>query len=274
MNKYKKSFFLLFLLIFSGLFDLRHTEASEIRPLSPKIEFSVPESKNLTIDDRQILERQFQIALTHSFSQLGLFLLDRDKEMEGASNKENNDRGILELKLQLVFSKDNKLKPYLIAKDLTTKEIVSSISTFDIEFKSSIQEIEASSISLARATIRKLFDSGFQNRPKGSPQVKKASHDITLSLENFDVCEQDFLIDIMENEFPGFISIELKKSPTKFMSVYKYTTYERIQKIKKWLGVILFQAGISADDFMILVNQKKVRVVAQSKINFLDNCVY
>jgi hypothetical protein len=58
------------------------------------------------------------------------------------------------------------------------------------------------------------------------------------------------------------------------MSVYKYTTYERIQKIKKWLGVILFQAGISADDFMILVNQKKVRVVAQSKINFLDNCVY
>ena len=68
MNKYKKSFFLLFLLIFSGLFDLRHTEASEIRPLSPKIEFSVPESKNLTIDDRQILERQFQIADTLFFS--------------------------------------------------------------------------------------------------------------------------------------------------------------------------------------------------------------
>lgn len=274
MKKNNINFCFLFLFIFFGLSGLKQTEANEMRPLAPTINFLVPEDINLSADEKRILERQFQIALTHSFSELGLFLLDQNNKTALEANKENTNLGFLELNLQLIFSGDNKLKPFLITKDIFTKEIVSSISTFEIEFQSSIQEIEASSISMARATLRKLFDNGFESRPKGSLETTMDPHNITLMLENFNVCEQDFLVDIMENEFPGFISSELKKSPTEFISVYNYKTHEKIQKIKKWLGVILFQAGVPADDFMILVNQKKLRLVAKSEINFLDNCVY
>ncbi len=142
-----------------------------------------------------------------------------------------------------------------------------------VALNSSQINLTAASISLSRSLARKLADKGHRLGGYSSLYLAKTPQIIRISIEKFDGCEQNYLLDILEKEFPGFVSLELEKSPTPTISIFNYQTTATSQKIQKWLRVLFFEYGLaSEDDFMIIGKADNLRLLARNKTAFLSDC--
>ena len=258
--------------------NLAHADIkdNEILPLFPLVTL-VP-SSDLTKGELQLFTRKFGNALATSFLDLGIKLYDRADatELSLSGHKEKNgikSPSFLQLQLELLAEKNGEYIPYIKAVNLSSGELLGMATTMPVALKSSQVKLTAASISLSRSLTRKLADKGHRLGGYSSLYLAKTPQSVRISIEKFDSCEQNHILDILEKEFPGFVSLELEKSPTPTISIFNYQTTATSQKIQKWLRVLLFEYGLaSEDDFMIIGKADNLRLVARNKTAFLSDC--
>ena len=258
--------------------NLAHADIrdNEILPLFPLVTL-VP-SSDLTEGELQLFTRKFGNALATSFLDLGIKLYDRADatDLSQSGHKETNGASspsFLQLQLELLAEKNGEYIPYIKAVNLSSGELLGMATTMPVALNSSQINLTAASISLSRSLARKLADKGHRLGGYSSLYLAKTPQIVRISIEKFDGCEQNHILDILEKEFPGFVSLELEKSPTPTISIFNYQTTATSQKIQKWLRVLFFEYGLaSEDDFMIIGKADNLRLVARNKTAFLSDC--
>jgi len=88
---------------------------------------------------------------------------------------------------------------------------------------------------------------------------------LNITIENFNVCEQNYILEEMETEFPGFISMDIVSSIQGTYAKYNYRTTAKNQRLTKWLQIFLMEHQMMpGKDFNILYHRKKLRVIAEN----------
>ena len=105
--------------------------------------------------------------------------------------------------------------------------------------------------------------------PNANPNpASKKEKKIIISLNYFNSCESNKIIEVMEKEFPGFIHLETVGHNSQSKAQLAYYTASTIYKIKKWLALTIGEYGFGPDDFFIKVYKSKI------DINKLSNSKY
>jgi hypothetical protein len=99
--------------------------------------------------------------------------------------------------------------------------------------------ISAAAAALARSIARRMDDNGYRVKPGKIKPWGGPAQSIRLALEGFGGCEQQALLTIMEEEFPGFMGMELEKAPNPTYAIYQYETTATKQRLKKWLQLLM-----------------------------------
>ena len=228
-------------------------------------------ASNLNIDD---LHNKFLIFIEKEFLNYQISVKN-DKSGIHIIDKKNN-KYFLELNLLTNFNLDQtnkhqKVIPILKVKDnndlyLTSARTLQSNTNFDL------LEIENISKFLVIDTINKLSAKGiyfskFDDLIKDN-NIKK----IKLTLIGFSDCENDNLIDIMIKEFPGYHHVEIGSSNTFKINTYNYFTDSTIQKIKKWINLIMFENDFISTDYFSKIHKNNFDLVKVTKMKFINSC--
>lgn len=149
---------------------------------------------------------------------------------------------------------------------------LTSTRSVSISKQSDLLEIENASKALVTESInnlniKKIYFSKIDKIIKDK-SVKK----IKFTLIGFSECENDVIIDIMEKEFPGYHHVEIGSSSTFKINSYNYFTNSTIQKIKKWVNIILFENNFYSKDYFSKVNKNTYDLVKVNKLKTLKAC--
>ncbi len=278
MNRFTLPLFLLIGIGFFGILQPAYAgdDNRALLPVFPTVSV-LSASQNNSSDSAQhkLFEKRFSHALANAFLELGIKLYDRNL-LSGAqgSNLATGSGSLLMLELELLEDERGRFLPYLSAVNHSTGEVLAMSSTLSVLTDASSPELEAASISLTRMLSRQLADKQLSLTGYGTLFQPADPHVIRIALEQFDRCEQNYIMDTMSMDFPGFVFMELEKSPTQSISYYRYQTIAPSQKIQKWLTVLLFEHGlISGKDFMIIGKSDNLRLVAKNKTPFVASCL-
>jgi len=125
--------------------------------------------------------------------------------------------------------------------------------------------LNAAAAALARSIARRMDDNGYRVKPGKIKPWGGPAHSIRLALEGFGGCEQQALLTIMEEEFPGFLGMELEKAPNPTYAIYRYETTATKQRLKKWLQLLMTEnlartATSSADNVRLYIQKNDFRL--------------
>tara|TARA_B100000524_G_scaffold337739_1_gene228627 strand:- start:34 stop:783 length:750 start_codon:yes stop_codon:yes gene_type:complete len=173
-------------------------------------------------------------------------------------NKNINQDWFLVPTLKIVSKTDNKT--YAFSRSLA------------FEKKSNLLEIETIAKMLVSSSLEQMKMNGIQFVISDKQFIDRKEKKIVISLNYFNSCEVNKIIEVMEKEFPGFIHMESEghNSPSKSQLAY-YTT-STIYKIKKWLGLTINEYGFGAKDFFIKVYKSKIDVNKLIKLKYFYVC--
>lgn len=136
------------------------------------------------------------------------------------------------------------------------------------EKKSNVLEIETITKMLVSSSLQQMKKNGIQFLISDKQFVDKKEKKIIISLNYFNSCESNKIIEVMEKEFPGFIHLETTGHNSQSKAQLAYYTASTIYKIKKWLALTIGEYGFGPDDFFIKVYKSKI------DINKLSNSKY
>jgi len=136
------------------------------------------------------------------------------------------------------------------------------------EKKSNVLEIETITKMLVSSSLEQMKKNGIQFVISDKQFVDKKGKKIIISLNYFNSCESNKIIEVMEKEFPGFIHLETTGHNSQSKAQLAYYTASTIYKIKKWLALTIGEYGFGPDDFFIKVYKSKI------DINKLSNSKY
>ena len=173
-------------------------------------------------------------------------------------NKNINQDWLLIPTLKIVNKVDNKT--YAFSRSLA------------FEKKSNLLEIETIAKMLVSSSLEQMKKNGIQFVIGDKQFVDKKEKKIVISLNYFNSCESNKIIDVMEKEFPGFIHMETEGHNTQSKTKLAYYTVSTIFKIKKWLGLTINEYGFSPDDFFIKVYKSKIDINKLSKSKYFYVC--
>ena len=173
-------------------------------------------------------------------------------------NKNINQDWLLIPTLKIVNKVDNKT--YAFSRSLA------------FEKKSNLLEIETIAKMLVSSSLEQMKKNGIQFLIGDKQFVDKKEKKIVISLNYFNSCESNKIIDVMEKEFPGFIHMETEGHNTQSKTKLAYYTVSTIYKIKKWLGLTINEYGFSPDDFFIKVYKSKIDINKLSKSKYFYVC--
>ena len=156
---------------------------------------------------------------------------------------------------------DAMCEPYASVIDIDTGRLVARTSTLPLLALDDRLEIEASATALVRALAQQLEQNGYVlSETTRKPWGVRAT-DYRIAIEGFDMCERRGLLATMENEFPGFLSVELVKAPNPTFAVYVYRSTATAQRLQKWLEQLMISLRIAPSaSSRILANEKSIRV--------------
>lgn len=150
--------------------------------------------------------------------------------------------------------------PYLKAIDLKTGDVVAQSTTLPL-LDTSSNSIAAAAAALARSLEKRLEKAGYETHISDVKPWGGKAQLLRLSFEGFDGCEQEAAIQIIENEFPGVINIDLEKAPNHNYAIYQLNTTAQTQRIRKWLQLMMVETGLRlGDDYNIYVNNQNIRL--------------
>ena len=136
------------------------------------------------------------------------------------------------------------------------------------EKKSNVLEIETIAKMLVSSSLEQMKVNDIKFVISDQQFVDKKEKKIIISLNYFNSCESNKIIEVMEKEFPGFIHLETVGHNSQSKAQLAYYTASTIYKIKKWLALTIGEYGFGPDDFFIKVYKSKI------DINKLSNSKY
>jgi hypothetical protein len=108
---------------------------------------------------------------------------------------------------------------------------------------------------------KRLDRAGYQTNLSDVKPWGGKAHILRLAFEGFDGCEQEAAIQIIENEFPGVINIDLEKAPNHNYAIYQLNTTAQTQRIRKWIQLMMIETGMHLrTDYNIFVNNQTIRM--------------
>ena len=140
------------------------------------------------------------------------------------------------------------------------------------ERDANLLEIEAIATMLVETTIQQLKKNGIQFSV-GDQQIKdKIEKKLNVSLNYFNSCENNLIIEIMEKEFPGFIHLETSGLNSSSKTQISYFTTSTKYKIKKWIELTMYDFGFNAEDFFIKIYKSKIDINKTNRSKYIDVC--
>ena len=211
------------------------------------------------------LEKEFlsnQILTKKSSNDKNITILDLNKSEYLVSfnliNKSINQDWLLIPTLKIVNEANNKT--FAFSRSLA------------FEKKSNVLEIETIAKMLVSSSLEQMKKNGIQFVISDKQFVDKKGKKIIVSLNYFNSCESNKIIEIMEKEFPGFIHMETEGHNSQSKTQLAYYTGSTIYKIKKWLTLTINEYGFNPDDFFIKVFKSKIDVNKLSKSKYFYVC--
>lgn len=211
------------------------------------------------------LEKEFlsnQILTKKSSNDKNITILDLNKSEYLVSfdliNKSMNQDWFLIPTLKIVNKINNKT--YAFSRSLA------------FEKKSNVLEIETIAKMLVSSSLEQMKKNGIQFVISDKLFIDKKGKKIIVSLNYFNSCESNKIIEVMEKEFPGFIHMETEGHNSQSKAQLAYYTASTIYKIKKWLALTINEYGFSPDDFFIKVFKSKIDVNKLSKSKYFYVC--
>ena len=212
-----------------------------------------------------LLEKEFlsnQIITKKSSNDNNIKILDLNKSEYLVSfdlmNKSINQDWLLIPTLKIVNKINNKT--YAFSRSLA------------FEKKSNVLEIEIIAKMLVSSSLEQMKKHGIQFVISDKLFVDKKGKKIIISLNYFNTCESNKIIEVMEKEFPGFIHMETEGHNSQSKTQLAYYTASTIYKIKKWLALTINENGFSPDDFFIKVFKSKIDVNKLTKSKYFYVC--
>ena len=195
-----------------------------------------------------------------------------DKKIFSILDFKNNEYRISFNLLKKNINQDWLLIPTLKITSLSDDISLSYARSLTFERDANLLEIEAIATMLVEITIRQLKKNGIQFSV-GDQQIKdKIEKKLNVSLNYFNSCENNLIIEIMEKEFPGFIHLETYGLNTSSKTQINYFTKATKYKLKKWLELVMYEFNFNSKDFFITVYNSKIDINKTNKSKYVYMC--
>ena len=107
----------------------------------------------------------------------------------------------------------------------------------------------------------------------GDQQIKdRIEKKLNVSLNYFNSCENNLIIEVMEKEFPGFIHLETYGLNSSSKTQISYFTTSTKYKIKKWIELTMSEFGFDAKDFFIKIYKAKIDINKTNRSKYIYVC--
>ena len=140
------------------------------------------------------------------------------------------------------------------------------------EKNSNLLEIEMVSKMLVNNIIKQLKKNGLEFNETDQKFKDNNEKKLKISINYFNSCESNEIIEIMENEFPGFIHLETDDLSTSSINKIVYYTTSTKYKIKKWLERSLFEFGFMPKDFFVKIYKSKLDLTKSNNAKTIFLC--
>ena len=104
---------------------------------------------------------------------------------------------------------NDRVLPTVRITALPSGRLVSSVASLDVERDASRDELRIAALSLARRAIRQMQDNTRDLAWSNGVPWAGDEYVVTMTIENFNGCQQNYILEEMETEFPGFVAIDL-----------------------------------------------------------------
>ncbi len=229
---------------------------SVIDKLSASLKMALSELEITHIDPR------FSMSADFSENQITSEMAEALKEYE-----EGQAGRLLVIEVSAAFdiAMPELIVPRVSITDVGTGSIVAVVTTLPILPPFNLPNIDAGAAALARSIAKRLDESGYivgagRAKPWGRTPIS-----VRIALEGFAACDQQALLTTIEEEFPGFLGLELEKAPNPTYAIYKYETTASKERLKKWVQLLIAENGawrrdvvrlyVQGDDFRLQKNQ-------------------
>ena len=190
----------------------------------------------------------------------------------------------------IIFSLDKT--PYLVSFQLLNKNINQDLlliptlkitrkkdgvsfgfsRSLTFEKNSNLLEIEMVSKMLVNNILKQLNKNNLEFNENDQKLKDVEEKKLKISINYFNSCESNEIIEIMENQFPGFIHLETDELSTSSINKIVYYTTSTKYKIKKWLERSLFEFGFMPKDFFIKIYKSKLDLTKSNNAKTIFLC--
>jgi hypothetical protein len=189
-----------------------------------------------------------------------------------AALKSQKQAGLL-IETSLSPVENDRVLPLVRITALPSGRLVSSVASLDVAQDVSRDELRIAALSLARRAIRQLQDDSHDLIWSNGAPWAGDEYLVTMTIENFNGCQQNYILGEMETKFPGFVAIDLVDASQSHYGRFTYRTTARQQRLTKWLHIFFIEHQmVPGQDFTILYHNKKLRLILENGAKFGTVC--
>ena len=148
----------------------------------------------------------------------------------------------------------------------------SSARSLTFERNANLIEIETIANMLVISSINQMKKNGIHFNVSDQQFKDKTEKKLKVSLNYFNSCENNNIIEIMEKEFPGFIHLETVGLNTSSKTQINYFTTATSYKIKKWLELTMYDFNFNSKDFFVKIYKSKIDLNKTNKLKYIYVC--
>ena len=177
------------------------------------------------------------------------------------------------IETSLLPVENDRVLPTVRITALPSGRLVSSVASLDVAQDVSRDELRIAALSLARRAIRQLQDNSHDLVWSNGAPWAGDEYLVTMTIENFNGCQQNYILEEMETEFPGFVAIDLVDASQSRYARFAYRTTAKQQRLTKWLHIFFIEHQmVSGQDFTILYHNKRLRLILENGAKFGTVC--
>ena len=163
---------------------------------------------------------------------------------------------MIEVSTVIDIATPESIVPRVSIIDVGSGAIIAVVTTLPILPPFDLPGIDAGAAALARSIAKRLDDGRYRVGPGNIKPWGGPARSVRIALEGFDACDQRALLTTMEEEFPGFLGLELEKAPNPTYAIYRYETTATKERLKKWVQLLIAENGAQQADVVRLYVQR------------------
>ena len=168
---------------------------------------------------------------------------------------------------------NDRVLPAIRLTALPSGRLVGSVTSLDVAQDVGHDELRIAALSLTRRAIRQMQDNSRDLTWSNGEPWAGNEYKVTMTIENFNGCQQNYILEEMETEFPGFVAIDLINASQSHYASYTYRTTAKQQRLTKWLHIFFIEHQmVPGQDFNILYQNKKLRLILENDAKFGKVC--